>query len=254
MYHAPCAGNINDPCTATYIGETERSMHIRLKEHHHKVTLPLSDEYASAKGQHARTTDHHEDITYLAREGNKMARRIKEAIYARALDPPPNRGGGLQHLLPHAYDSIISVTIQPPKPPPPSALGSPTPTFNINDSRPKGRPPGSRNRILCLPLVDAAIALAATPMTAPQATLPPPAAMCRPRKDTATAAARAPPCRRQCRPTSGATHPRDDNARPNPLCRCRSRPFSRPRNPGFLACSTILPLPVFGQKTLAKLS
>jgi hypothetical protein len=46
--------------------------------------------YASAIGQHARTTDHHfrpEDITYLAREGNKIARGIKEAIYARALDP-----------------------------------------------------------------------------------------------------------------------------------------------------------------------
>jgi hypothetical protein len=66
-------------------------MHIRLKEHHNKVTLPLSNEYASAIGQHARTTDHHfrpEDITYLARDGNKMARGIKEAIYTRALDPP----------------------------------------------------------------------------------------------------------------------------------------------------------------------
>jgi hypothetical protein len=90
VYHTPCVGNINDPWTATYIGETERSMHIQLKEHHNKVTLPLSDEYASAIGQHARTTDHHcrpEDITYLAREGNQMARGIKEAIYARALDP-----------------------------------------------------------------------------------------------------------------------------------------------------------------------
>jgi hypothetical protein len=85
VYHAPCAGNINDPCLATYIGETERSMDIQLREHHNKATLPLSDEYASAIGQHARTTDHHfrpEDITYLAREGNKMARGIC------ALDPP----------------------------------------------------------------------------------------------------------------------------------------------------------------------
>jgi hypothetical protein len=98
VYHAPCAGNINDPSTATYIGETERSMHIQLKEHHNKVTLPLSDENASAIGQHTYTTDHHfrpEDITYLAREGNKMACGIKEAIYAHALDPPLNRGGGL---------------------------------------------------------------------------------------------------------------------------------------------------------------
>jgi hypothetical protein len=80
VYHAPCAGNINDPCSATYVGETERSMDIRLREHHNKAKLPLSDDYTSAIGQHARTTDHHfrpEDITYLAREGNKMARGIK---------------------------------------------------------------------------------------------------------------------------------------------------------------------------------
>jgi hypothetical protein len=66
-------------------------MHVRLKEHHNKVTQPLSDAYKSAIGDHARTTNHHfrpEDITYLARESNNMARGIKEAIYARALDPP----------------------------------------------------------------------------------------------------------------------------------------------------------------------
>jgi hypothetical protein len=173
-------------------------MHVRLKEHHNKVALQNSDEYASAIGQHARTTNHHfrpEDITYLNREGNKLARGIKEAIYARALDPPLNRGGGLRHQLPHAYDSIISATIRPPKPPPPSAPGSPTPTFNINDTRPKSHPPGSRNRAQCLPLVNAAIALAATPTTAPQATPPPPAAVCRPgrpHKDTATVPAGTP--------------------------------------------------------------
>jgi hypothetical protein len=90
VYHAPCASNINDPCTATYIGETECSKNVQLKEHHNKVTLPLSDEYASAIGQHACTTDHHfrpEDITYLEREGNKMACGIREAFFARALDP-----------------------------------------------------------------------------------------------------------------------------------------------------------------------
>jgi hypothetical protein len=154
-------------------------MDIWLREHHNKAKLPLSDDYASAIGQHACITDHHfspEDITYIAREGNKMARRIKEAIFTRTLDPPLNRGGGLLHFLPHAYDNILSTTICPPKPPPPSALGSPTPTFNIKDTRPKGRPPGSRNRILCLPLVDASIAAAATPAGAPQATHPTPAA------------------------------------------------------------------------------
>jgi hypothetical protein len=115
------------------------------------------------------------------------------------LGPPLNRGGGLRHLLSHTYDSIISATIRPPKPPPPSVPGSPTPTFNLDNTRPRGRPPGSRNCTQCLPLVDAVIAMAATPTTAPQATPPPPAA---------THRAGCPPCRRrQCRPTSGATLP-----------------------------------------------
>jgi hypothetical protein len=198
VYHIPCAGNNNDPCTATYIDETERSMHVQLKEHHNKVTLPLSHKYASSIGQHARTTDHHfrpEDITYLEREGNKMARGIKEAIYARALDPSLNRGGGLRHLLLHTYDRIILASIRTPKPPPPSAPGSLPPAFNINNTRPKGRPPGSRNRIQCLPLIDSAIAMAGTPSTALQTTLLLPAATRRPGrpcKDTATPTAGTP--------------------------------------------------------------
>jgi hypothetical protein len=101
VYHIPCAGSINDPCAATYIGETERSMDTCLREHHNKAKSqirPLTDEYASAVGQYARTTSHHfrpEDITYLERESDKMARGIKEAIYTRALDPALNKGGGL---------------------------------------------------------------------------------------------------------------------------------------------------------------
>jgi hypothetical protein len=178
-----------------------------------------------------------------------MACGIKEAIYTRAWEPPLNRGGGLRHLLPHTYDSIISATICLPKPPPPMAPGSPTPTFNINDTKPKGRPPGSLNRVLCLPLVNAAIALAATPTTAPQATPPPPAATRRPDRPC-----RGPPCRHhQCRPASGATNPRDDDARADPPRRCRSRPFIHPRNPGIKSCLTILPLSV-KQKILAKSS
>jgi hypothetical protein len=130
VYHTPCAGNPHNPCSATYVGETERSMDVRMKEHHNKAKLPLSDNFASAIGQHARTTGHHfrpDDVTYLAREGNKVACGIKEAIYACALDPPFNRGGGLRHFLSHTYDHILSTTIRPPKPPPPSAPGSPNP-------------------------------------------------------------------------------------------------------------------------------
>jgi hypothetical protein len=132
VYHISCAGSVNKPCVATYIGETERSMDTRLREHHNKAksqVRPLTDEYASAVGQHARTTGHHfrpEDVTYLDKESDKMARGIKEAIYTRALDPSLNKGGGLRYLLPPTY--IISTTIRPPKPPPPRpALQDPAP-------------------------------------------------------------------------------------------------------------------------------
>jgi hypothetical protein len=108
-------------------------MDTRFREHHNKAKSnirPPTGEYASTVGQHARTTGHHfcpEDITYLDRESNKMARGINEAIYTRALDPVLNRGGGLRYILPPTYNTIINTTIRPPKPPPPSAPGSPPP-------------------------------------------------------------------------------------------------------------------------------
>jgi hypothetical protein len=73
--------------------------------HHNKAKTdvrPPTGEYASAVGQHARTTGHHyrpEDVTYLDRESNKMAQGIKEAIYIRALNPDLNIGRG-QYALP----------------------------------------------------------------------------------------------------------------------------------------------------------
>jgi hypothetical protein len=151
-------------------------------------------------GQHARTTGHHfrpEDITYLDRESNKMARGIKEAIYTRTLDPVLNRGGGLRYILLPTYDTIINTTIRPPKPPPPSAPGSPPPTFDINRPKPKGRQPGALNLIKCLPLVDGAIAKAAasTPTGAPHMPQPTPTVTRRPgrlRKNNTTTTAGTP--------------------------------------------------------------
>jgi hypothetical protein len=42
IYHAPCAGKIGESCDAHYIGETERPMDVRFKEHHNKVKLPCT--------------------------------------------------------------------------------------------------------------------------------------------------------------------------------------------------------------------
>jgi hypothetical protein len=200
VYHIPCAGSANDPCAATYIGETERSMDTSFREHHNKSKSkiePLTGEYASAVGQHARITGHHfcpEDVTYLDRESNKMAHGIKEVIYTRALDPDLNRGGGLLYILPPTYETLT--TIRPPKPPPPSAPESPPPTFNL--PKPKGREPGTLNLIKCLPIVDAAIAKAAavTPTDAPQTPQPTPTVTRRPghpRKNNPTTTAGTPP-------------------------------------------------------------
>jgi hypothetical protein len=65
------------PCTARYVGKTEHTMSVRFKEHHNKATLPGTNKYASAIGQHARTTGHHfrpQDITYLAKDDHKLSR------------------------------------------------------------------------------------------------------------------------------------------------------------------------------------
>jgi hypothetical protein len=78
-----------------------------------------------------------------------------------------------------------------------STPGSPSPTFDINHPKPRGRQPGAQN-LMCLPLVDDAIATAAvtTPTAAPQTPQPTPTVMRRPgrpRKNTTTTTAEAPP-------------------------------------------------------------
>jgi hypothetical protein len=154
-------------------------MSTRFKEHHKKTLSKVegrTDEYDSAVGQHARITKHHfrpEDVTCLDTESDKRTRGIKEAAYARALNPDLNRGGGLRYILPATYDTVLKNNIKPPKPPPPSAPGSPPPTYDINVDLPKGRQPGAKNIPKCLPLVDAAIELAARPPPPPPPSPPP---------------------------------------------------------------------------------
>jgi hypothetical protein len=131
VYHAPCAGKLDQPCDAKYIGKTERSMDIRFCKHHNKACLTNTDTYASAIGQHARETGHHfrpSDIIYLNSDSKGLARGIKEAIYTRALDPILNRGGSLR------YDRLITSTIRPPKNSPlctPNSTPPPTTSPNL---------------------------------------------------------------------------------------------------------------------------
>jgi hypothetical protein len=143
-------------------------MSVRFKEHHNRMKMPDFDDHASPIGQHARTSGHHfrpGDISYLAKESNKITRGIKEAIFARALDPLLNRGGGLR-------PTSMTPFFPPPKPPPPSVLDSPSSAPGIIEPRSRGRPLGARSRLQCLPLIDAAIAAAAAPTGAPPANQP----------------------------------------------------------------------------------
>jgi hypothetical protein len=150
-----------------------------------------------------------------------MARGIKEAIYIRTLNPDLNAGRG-RYALPLTYDTIINTTIQPPKSPPPSAPGSPPPTFDINRQKPKGCQPGAKNIIKCFPLVDAAIAsaAAATPTGVPQAPKPTPTVARRPgrprRNTTADTAGSA---------TTTAAAPTVPQPPPNHVMTTRARAF-----------------------------
>jgi hypothetical protein len=47
VYHIPCAGSVNKPCAVTYIGETERSMDTRFREHHNKAKSSIRPPLAS---------------------------------------------------------------------------------------------------------------------------------------------------------------------------------------------------------------
>ena len=73
--------NIDCSCGKSYIGETGRSLKIRLKEH----TTDIKNERSrkSALAEHSSKTKHHiclEEAKIIAREENYHKRKIKEAI------------------------------------------------------------------------------------------------------------------------------------------------------------------------------
>jgi hypothetical protein len=116
------------------------------------------------------------DITYLAREGNKMACGIKESIYARALDPPST---GVVDCDIYSRTHMIALS-QPPY-------------DHRNPHRPvllaPQHPPSTSTTLdLKADCQDPATASCASHLSMPAAMRHPG----RPRKDTATAVARAP--------------------------------------------------------------
>ena len=95
IYHISC-----DNCPAQYIGETERVLAKRLKEHH-KPPSPV--------GEHM-TNKHHKfnecDVKVLDSDARWLQRGIKEAIYIAARHPQLNRDSG-RYTLSGAYNDII---------------------------------------------------------------------------------------------------------------------------------------------------
>ena len=95
VYHLSCKD-----CDAQYIGETERALRHRLKEHHRD---------ASPVGHHLGYNQHRLDsdnIKILDRESRWFERGVRESIQIRVRSPSLNRDRG-RHHLPSVYDSIV---------------------------------------------------------------------------------------------------------------------------------------------------
>ena len=87
-------------CDHSYIGETERNLHKRLKEHKRE---------SSPVGEHLTHTQHHfekDNVQVLDKEARWFQRGVKEAVYIATRNPTLNRDQG-RHNLPSVYSSLI---------------------------------------------------------------------------------------------------------------------------------------------------
>ena len=88
-------------CEEEYIGESGRTFEERFGEHM-RAPSPIKD--------HHNTTGHEvslDNFSIVGREGNSIARNIKEAIFLRAKDPSLNRNIG-KFQLPHIWDEVLA--------------------------------------------------------------------------------------------------------------------------------------------------
>jgi hypothetical protein len=87
-------------CPDTYVGETERNLNKRFKEH---------GKEASPVGAHMNRHNHHFDedsIEILDTENEWFRRGVKESIHIAAAEPKLNQDRG-RHNLPSVYSSLI---------------------------------------------------------------------------------------------------------------------------------------------------
>ena len=87
-------------CDDEYIGESARTFEERYKEHL-KGPSPIF-EHQNITGHTTKV----ENFKIISREGQNMARAIKEAIYIRVNNPTLSRNIG-KYNLPHIWDKVL---------------------------------------------------------------------------------------------------------------------------------------------------
>ena len=95
IYHIECQN-----CPNSYVGETERQLRHRVKEHKRD---------SSPVGEHLNNSGHvfsQDNVSILDKESRWFQRGVKEAIYITASKPSLNRDRG-RHTLPSVYNSLV---------------------------------------------------------------------------------------------------------------------------------------------------
>ena len=89
-----------DDCDAVYVGETERVLEVRVKEHHRS---------SSPVGHHMDYNKHsisNDSVSILHKESDWFRRGVAEAIHIQEQAPVLNRGRE-RHTLPRIYQEIL---------------------------------------------------------------------------------------------------------------------------------------------------
>ena len=85
IYHWECPAN---NCIAEYIGETNRSLKVRVSN---QTTSAIRNHYISTKHPKAKL----KDLTIIDRDGNTLYCQAKEALHICIKDPSLNRNIGI---------------------------------------------------------------------------------------------------------------------------------------------------------------
>ena len=87
---------VNCSCGNTYIGETGRTLDVRLKEHRRAVKM---NNKSNGIAVHTNSTSHDIDwdsVEVIDQEQNWIKRKIKEALHIRSVNAPMNLDQGYQ--------------------------------------------------------------------------------------------------------------------------------------------------------------